>query len=178
MILPVYAYGHPVLKKMGSEIDPSFDGLDALIEDMWETMYYAKGVGLAAPQVGHAIRLFVVDTIQIQEEGEEEKGIKKVFINAQKVEETGNPWAYEEGCLSIPEVLIKVKRAESIVVVYMDENNRQVHLRCNGLLAKVIQHETDHLNGKLIVDYASLPEKVKFKKKLDILLKMHKGAES
>ncbi|MBK8109179.1 MAG: peptide deformylase [Saprospiraceae bacterium] len=171
MILPVYAYGHPVLKKMGSEIDPSFDGLDALIEDMWETMYYAKGVGLAAPQVGHAIRLFVVDTIQIQEEGEEEKGIKKVFINAQIMEETGDLWTYEEGCLSIPNITGDVERKKNIHIRYLDENFLPQEEKYEGMNARVIQHEYDHIEGRLFTEKLNPLKKKLIQRKLENIRK-------
>jgi peptide deformylase len=167
ILLKVRTYGDPCLRKRSKAVKDVGPSERFLINSMIETMRSHKGIGLAAPQIGLNEQLFVVDV------GDG----PFVVINPHIISKSGSD-VMEEGCLSIPEVLIKVKRAESIVVVYMDENNRQVHLRCNGLLAKVIQHETDHLNGKLIVDYASLPEKVKFKKKLDILLKMHKGAES
>ena len=115
MILPIYAFGQPVLKKVGEDISPDYPDLAQLIENMWETMYNAQGVGLAAPQIGLPIRLFLVDTVQIQEEGEEDKGIKEVFINAQKIEEGGDEWAYEEGCLSIRifEVMLSTRAVEN-----------------------------------------------------------------
>lgn len=110
MILPIYGYGQAVLKKVAEDISPDYPQLDELIANMWDTMYKASGVGLAAPQVGLSIRLFVVDTVQIMEEGKEEEGIKQVFINARKLEEAGDPWAYEEGCLSIPDIRGDVER--------------------------------------------------------------------
>ena len=116
MILPVYAYGQPVLKKKAQEIDKDFEGLNDLIEDMWETMYHASGVGLAAPQIGMSIRLFLVDTIQAMDEGDEDEGIKKVFINAEMIDEDGGFWAYEEGCLSIPNIKGDVERQKKIKI--------------------------------------------------------------
>lgn len=171
MILPVYAYGHPVLKKMGAEIEPSFEGLEALIEDMWETMYYAKGVGLAAPQIGHAIRLFVVDTVQIQEEGEEEKGIKKVFINAQILEESGDFWTYEEGCLSIPNITGDVERKKNIIIRYMDENFVTREESYEGMNARVIQHEYDHIEGRLFTEKLNPLKKKLIQRKLENIRK-------
>ena len=114
MILPIYVYGQPVLKKAGTPIAEVSDQYRELIANMWETMYNAKGVGLAAPQVGHSIRLFVVDTQQLDEEGEKPVGIKRVFINAEKVEETGPEWEYEEGCLSIPDIRGDVERPATL----------------------------------------------------------------
>lgn len=177
MILPVYAYGHPVLKKMGSEIDPSFDGLNALIEDMWETMYYAKGVGLAAPQIGHAIRLFIVDTIQIQEEGEDEKGIKKVFINAQIIEESGDLWNYEEGCLSIPNITGVVERKKIIQIRYLDANFKPQEEKYEGMNARVIQHEYDHIEGRLFTEKLNPLKKKLIQRKLENIRKGKVSAE-
>lgn len=137
-----------------------------LISSMVETMRFHKGIGLAAPQIGLNEQIFVVDV------GDG----PIVVINPVITKKTGSD-LMEEGCLSIPDVMVKVKRAEAIVVTYTDENNRRVQRTCSGLMAKVIQHETDHLNGKLIVDYAGIPEKIKFRKKLNELEKMNKGAE-
>lgn len=167
ILLKIRTYGDVCLRKKSKAVKDVGPSERFLINAMVETMRSHKGIGLAAPQIGLNEQLFVVDV------GDG----PFVVINPQIIKKTGSD-VMEEGCLSIPEVLIKVKRAESLVVTYMDENNRHLELRCNGLLAKVIQHETDHLNGKLIVDYASIPEKIKFKKKLDQLLKLHKGAES
>ena len=121
MILPIYAYGQSVLKKVGQEIDQDYEALDQLISNMWETMYNAQGVGLAAPQIGKSIRLFLVDTIQVMEEGDEDKGIKQAFINAQLLDESGDPWSYEEGCLSIPHIRGDVERQSDILIRYYDE---------------------------------------------------------
>ena len=167
ILLKIRTYGDSCLRKKSKAIKDVGPSERFLINAMIETMRSHKGIGLAAPQIGLNEQLFVVDV------GDG----PFVVINPQIIKKSGSD-IMEEGCLSIPEVLIKVKRAESITVVYTDENNRPVELKCSGLLAKVIQHESDHLNGKLIVDYASLPEKIKFKKKLDELLKLHKGSES
>jgi len=121
MVLPIIAYGHPVLKKETQELPGDYANLNALLDNMWETMYNANGVGLAAPQVGLAVRLFLVDTVQIFED-EPEKGIKKAFINAQIIEEDGDPWFYEEGCLSIPHIRADVARQPRIKIKYFDEN--------------------------------------------------------
>ena len=177
MILPVYAYGHPVLKKVGSPIDNDFPFLEQLIEDMWETMYHAKGVGLAAPQIGQAIRLFIVDTVQIQEEGEEEKGIKKVFLNAQMLEETGDNWSYEEGCLSIPNITGDVERKKNITIRYMNEKFEEITESYEGMNARVIQHEYDHIDGKLFIEKLNPLKKKLIQRKLENIRKGKVSAE-
>jgi peptide deformylase len=177
MILPVYAYGHPVLKKMGSPIGSDFPLLDQLIEDMWETMYHAKGVGLAAPQIGQAIRLFIVDTVQIQEEGEEEKGIKKVFLNAQMLDENGDNWSYEEGCLSIPNITGDVERKKNITIRYMNEKFEEVTESYEGMNARVIQHEYDHIDGKLFIEKLNPLKKKLIQRKLENIRKGKVSAE-
>jgi peptide deformylase len=152
MILPVFAYGHPVLKKKALDIDRDYEALPALVSDMWDTMYSAHGVGLAAPQIGLAIRLFVVDTIQMMEEGREAEGIKKVFINPIIVEETGKLWSYEEGCLSIPNIRGDVERPEKVRVRYFDAQFEPHDEIYEGVNARVIQHEYDHIEGVLFVE--------------------------
>lgn len=153
MILPIYTYGQPVLKQIGKEITPDYEGLTQLITDMWETMYQANGVGLAAPQIGLAIRLFIVDSTQIKEDMRKgEDGIKQVFINAHKIEESGKPWSYEEGCLSIPHVRGEVERPETIKIRYMDENFVEHEAIFTGINARVVQHEYDHIDGQLFTD--------------------------
>lgn len=152
MVLPIYAYGHEILKKEGTEIDANYPEFAILLENMWETMYAAKGVGLAAHQVGVAIKLFLVDTIQIEKDDKEFKGIKKVFINATILEESGEEWAYEEGCLSIPDIQGDVMRQPSILVKYMDENFVEHTASFEGINARVIQHEYDHTKGKLFIE--------------------------
>ena len=153
MILPIYAFGQAVLKKVGEPIDQNYEGLAELIENMWETMYNAKGVGLAAPQIGRAIRLFIVDTVQIMDEGKEAEGIKRVFINAEKIEEGGDEWDYEEGCLSIPDIRGDVSRPAQIKLRYMDENFEEHTEVFMGMNARVIQHEYDHTDGILFTEY-------------------------
>lgn len=171
MILPIYAYGQPVLKKVGLDIDADYEGLEDLIANMWETMYNAHGVGLAAPQIGRAIRLFLVDTVQIQEEGEEAKGIKKVFINAEKIEEGGEPWTYEEGCLSIPDVRGDVKRPPQLKIRYMDENFVEHTEIFTGVNARVIQHEYDHIDGILFTEHLKPIKRRLVKRKLENIRK-------
>lgn len=152
MILPIYAFGHPVLKKLAETIPGPGETIEHLIADMWETMYHAHGVGLAAPQVGQSLNLFIVDTLQLKDEEEEHVGIKKVFINAQMIDEYGEEWAYEEGCLSIPKLTAEVERNETIRLRYMDENFINHEENFDGYNARVIQHEYDHIRGILFVD--------------------------
>ena len=175
MKLPIVAYGHPVLRTMCPDITPEYPELKKLIADMWETMYHSNGVGVAAPQINKAIRLFVVDTVQIVEGFDEddkkefpnEKGIKAVFINAHKIEETGEPWAYNEGCLSIPKVREDVLRGERVRLSYVDENFVAKEAEFDGITARVILHEYDHIDGKLFIDYIAPLKKRLLKKKLD-----------
>ena len=175
MKLPIVAYGHPVLRTMCPDITPEYPELKKLIADMWETMYHSNGVGVAAPQINKAIRLFVVDTVQIVEGFDEddikefpnEKGIKAVFINAHKIEETGEPWAYNEGCLSIPKVREDVLRGERVRLSYLDENFVAQEAEFDGITARVILHEYDHIDGKLFIDYIAPLKKRLLKKKLD-----------
>ena len=171
MILPIIAYGHPVLKKAAVEVDQNNDSLPQLIADMWETMYNAQGVGLAAPQIGQSIRLFIIDTIQVMDEGEENTGIKQTFINAQILEETGDQWAYEEGCLSIPNIRGDVERKKSIQIEYYDEEFNKQTQSFSGINARVIQHEYDHIEGKLFLDYLKPVKKRLIKRKLESIRK-------
>lgn len=171
MLLSVYAYGQPVLKKMGQPITAEYPNLEKLIADMWETMYHANGVGLAAPQIGKAIRLFVVDTVQMMEEGKEADGLKKVFINAEKIEESGEEWAYEEGCLSIPDVRGDVERPQNIRLRWVDENFVEHEATFSGLNARVIQHEYDHTDGKLFTEYLKPIKKRLIQRKLENIKK-------
>lgn len=161
MILPIVAYGSPVLKKMAEEIDKDYPNLKELIENMWETMYAANGVGLAAPQIGLPIRLFVVDASPFAQDPEEDddpkeleqlKDFKKVFINPIIEEETGAEWPFKEGCLSIPEIREEVKRKPDIVISYYDENWELKEESYSGFAARVIQHEYDHVEGILFTD--------------------------
>lgn len=171
MLLPIYAYGQPVLKKVAVSIEPGYPDLQELIANMWETMYYAEGVGLAAPQVGHAIRLFVIDTLQINDDEDEKKtkidGFKKVFINAQKVEESGDPWTYEEGCLSIPRIRGDVERPDTIRLRYMDEHFMEHEETFTGVNARVVQHEYDHIDGILFTEKLKPLKRRLIQRKLD-----------
>jgi peptide deformylase len=169
MILPIYAYGQPVLKKKAKEIDADFPGLEKLIADIWETMYHANGIGLAAPQIGKSIRLFLVDTEQLKDEDEEEETtkVKKVFINATKVEEEGEVWPYEEGCLSIPDITGEVERPEQITLRYFDEDFNEHVETFTGINARVIQHEYDHVDGVLFVEHLKPVRKQLIRRKLE-----------
>lgn len=173
MILPIYAYGQPVLKRQASDIDKDYPGLDELIRDMWETMYHATGVGLAAPQIGRSIRLFVVDTVQMEddEDDSDEKGIKQVFINARILEEEGPHWDYEEGCLSIPDIRGDVSRQEEIRIRYMDEHFQEKEEVFSGMNARVIQHEYDHIEGILFTELLKPLRKRRIQRKLEDIKK-------
>lgn len=171
MILPIIAYGHPVLKKKAKTIDSDYEGLEQLIANMWETMYNAEGVGLAAPQIGKSIRMFMVDTKQVLDEEEPGKGIKKLFINAEIIDEKGSPWSYEEGCLSIPHIRADVSRLSSITIRYFNENFDEITEKYDSINARVIQHEYDHIEGKLFTDYLSTVKKRLIKRKLNAISK-------
>ena len=177
MILPIVAYGTPVLKKKGSDISPDYPAFEQLLENMWETMYEANGVGLAAPQVGIAIRLFIVDAFPFadddeltEEEQKQLTGFKKVFINPQ-IEESGEEWAFNEGCLSIPDIREDVYRQEEIQIRYWDENFKEHTEQYSGLAARVIQHEYDHIEGVLFTDKLSPLKKRLIKGKLNNIAK-------
>ena len=171
MLLPIYAYGHPVLRKKAEEIAADSPELSQFIASMWETMYHAEGVGLAAPQVGRAIRLFVIDTVQLEEKGKDVVGFKKVFINAQKVEEKGKIWAYEEGCLSIPDIRGDVDRLDTLTLRYMDENFAEHTETFKGINARVIQHEYDHTEGILFLEYLKPVKKAMIRGRLENIRK-------
>lgn len=179
MILPVVAYGSPILRKVCDDIDAGYAGLEKLLVDMWETLYNSNGVGLAAPQINKPIRLFIVDTDQIVADFEEEdlkkypdeKPIKEVFINARILEESGKPWAYNEGCLSIPKVREDVLRNSHVRIAYLNDKFEPKEAVFHGITARVIQHEYDHIEGKLFIDYISPLKKRLLKKKLDDITK-------
>jgi len=178
MILPIVAYGNPVLKRVADDITSDYPNLSELIENMWETMYAAHGVGLAAPQIGLSIRLFVIDAspfVDEEEMDQEEinilKDFKKVFINPTIEEEQGELWSFSEGCLSIPDVREDVSRKEEIVVSYVDENFKPQQLKLNGLAARVVQHEYDHIQGVLFTDHLSPLKKRLIKNRLTSISK-------
>lgn len=178
MILPIVAYGDPVLKKQAKDIPEDYPKLKELIENMWETMYGAYGVGLAAPQIGLPIRMFIIDPSPFAEDDdlsendkEQLQELKKVFINPQITEETGDEWAFNEGCLSIPEVREDVFRKPNIVIEYYDENFKKHTQEFTGLAARVIQHEYDHIEGILFTDKLSSLKKRLIKGKLENISK-------
>ena len=180
MILPIVAYGHPVLRKVAHDIQPAYPGLSKLIEDMWETLYASTGVGLAAPQVNKDIRLFIVDSQQIFNQLKEDKeqhsypdapGIKQVFINAHIKELDGFEWSYNEGCLSIPKIREDIKRQSVVTIEYLDEDF-QHHMRTyQGLTARIILHEYDHIEGKLFIDHITPLKRKLLKGKLKDITK-------
>jgi len=179
LILPIVAYGHPVLRKVAEDIDPDYPGLAKLIDDMWETMYGSSGVGLAAPQVNKDIRLFVIDTVQMFNNMEEEErkdypdapGQKQVFINAHIAELDGEEWSYNEGCLSIPKIREDITRYETVTMDYVDENFEPHTKTFTGLTARVILHEYDHTEGKLFIDHISPLKRKLMKGRLDDISK-------
>lgn len=161
MILPIVAYGAPILRKKATAITPDYPQLDKLIADMWETMYVSSGVGLAAPQINRDIRLFVVDSTTIFENLDEEDkgkypdepGVKKAFINAQILGFNEEQWTYNEGCLSIPKIREDIIRPTTVTIQYQDEQFQTHTDTFNGITGRVIQHEYDHIEGKLFIDY-------------------------
>lgn len=175
MILPIVAIGDPVLKKVADKIDKNYEGLSSLIEDMFETMYNASGVGLAAPQIGKSIRLFVIDASPFAEDEEEGtemlKGFKKVFINAEILEEKGEEWGFNEGCLSIPGIREEVFRQEKLTIRYFDENFKEHKETYDGYAARIIQHEYDHIEGILFTDHISPLRKRLLKRKMEEISK-------
>jgi peptide deformylase len=177
MILPIVGYGDPVLRKLGEEISPDYPNLKETISNMFETMYNACGVGLAAPQVGLPIRLFVIDTTPFSDDEDLSKdeqlqlnGFKRTFINAKMIKEEGDEWVFNEGCLSIPDVREDVYRNEKITIEFSDENFNIKTEIFNGLIARVIQHEYDHIEGILFTDKISSLKKQLIKKKLQNIM--------
>lgn len=179
MILPIVAYGSPVLRKKCEDISHDYPELKKLIADMWETMYNSNGVGLAAPQINRPIRIFVMDSEQIfadQEDVEKDEypdgpGYKGLFINAHIVELEGEEWSYNEGCLSIPKVREDVIRRQSVTLNYVDENFKEHTKTFIGLTARIILHEYDHIEGKLFIDYIKPLKKTLLRRKLDDISK-------
>ena len=175
MVLPIVAYGSPILRRVCNDISPEYPQLDKLIEDMWDTMYNSKGVGLAAPQVNKDIRLFVIDSVQIIESFDEEEkkdypgddGYKGVFINARILSINGEDWPYNEGCLSIPKIREDILRQEKVTLDFLDENFQPHRKTFTGITARVILHEYDHIEGKLFIDYLKPLKRKLLKGKLD-----------
>ncbi|HPH84894.1 MAG TPA: peptide deformylase [Ferruginibacter sp.] len=179
MILPIVAYGSPILRKVCSDITPEYPGLEKLLADMWETMYNSNGVGLAAPQINKDIRIFVMDSEQIFENQEDdekglypdEPGFKGTFINAHIVELNGNEWSYNEGCLSIPKIREDIMRNEKVTLKYVDEHFKEHTQTFIGLTARIILHEYDHIDGKLFIDHIKPLKRTLLKRKLDDISK-------
>lgn len=184
MILPIIAYGDPVLRKETAEITKDYPELDVVLENMFETMYEAHGIGLAAPQVNLPIRLFIVDATPFEDDEdlteEEQKFVstfKRVFMNARIIEETGDEWAFNEGCLSIPDVREDVFRQPNIVIEYEDENFKKHKENFSGIVARIIQHEYDHIEGILFTDKLSPLKKRLIKSKLANISKGNVGID-
>lgn len=177
MIFPIVAYGDPVLRKRAKDIEPGTFDVKKFSDDLFETMYSSSGIGLAAPQVGQGIRLFVVDGTGLNDDEKEEdkdpslEGFRKVFINPEILEEDGDEWAFEEGCLSIPGIRAEVYRPEIVVIRYFDTDWNEHEEEYDGMAARIIQHEYDHLEGKLFTDYLSPLKRTLLKKKLGDITK-------
>lgn len=179
MNLPIVAYGSPILRKVCVDIDKDYPNLDTLLANMWETMYNSNGVGLAAPQINSPIRLFMIDSEQIfanKEDDEEldypdDPGYKGIFINAKIIELKGKEWSYNEGCLSIPKIREDVLRHEEVTLEYQDETFTKHTKTFNGITARIILHEYDHIEGKLFIDYLKPLKKKLLKRKLDDITK-------
>ena len=179
MILPIVAYGSQVLRNIAVDITPEYEGLEKLLADMWETMYNSNGVGLAAPQINKSVRIFTMDSEQIftnDEDGDtddylDKPGFKGTFINPQIIELDGELWKYNEGCLSIPRIREDIIRYEKVTLSYVDENFLSHTKTFNGITARVILHEYDHLEGKLFIDHIKPLKRTLIKRKLDDITK-------
>ena len=174
MIRPIVAYGDPILKKKASEINIDKPGeLKSLIKDLWDTMYNAKGVGIAAPQIGISKSIFVADFSFFKDEdnffANELINMKQVFINPKIIKEKGHYFTYPEGCLSIPNISENVKRKSRLKIKFFDENLLSQEMECSGIIARVIQHEYDHLQGILFTDKLSYKERKKLKEELNLI---------
>lgn len=179
MILPIVAYGSPILRSVAADVNQDYDGLEKLLADMWETMYNSNGVGLAAPQVNKSIRLFVMNSVQIFEndtDGDtkdytDKPGFKGVFINPHIESQDGDLWPYNEGCLSIPRIREDIMRNAAVTLNYLDENFEEHTDTFTGITARIILHEYDHLEGKLFIDYLKPLKRTLLKRKLDDITK-------
>lgn len=175
MIRPIIAYGDPVLRKKAVEIDEDYPDLNLLLEDMFETMYNSQGVGLAAPQIGLSIRIFIVDAAPFVDDDEEDpeglRDFKRIFINPIIIEETGKEWKFEEGCLSIPGIREDVSRQPDIIVEYYNEKFELLEEKLSGLPARIVQHEYDHIEGILFTDKINPLKKQLLKSKLNDIAK-------
>jgi len=179
MILSIVAYGTPILRKVSNEIAEDYPNIKTLIDDMWETMYASNGVGLAAPQINKDIRLFIVNSKQILDNLDKDErkiypndeGIEQVFINARVIDYDGEEWLYNEGCLSIPKIREDILRQEEVTIEYLDENFKKYIKTFNGISARIIQHEYDHIEGKLFIDYLKPLRKKMLQSKLNDIVK-------
>ena len=171
MIYPVTVFGDPVLRKKAEPITKDFKDLTGFIQNMFDTMYNSDGVGLAAPQVGQAIRIFVLDTTAVDDEEDEPAGIVKAFINPVILEKSGDEWVMNEGCLSLPEIREDVTRPETVKIKYLDEDLNEHTEEYHGFTSRVIQHEYDHLEGIMFVDYLNPLKKRILKGKLTAISK-------
>lgn len=171
MIYPITVYGDPLLRKVAQPVDKDYEGLKELIDNMFETMYHSDGVGLAAPQIGKSLRIFVVDASSAADEEPELEGFKKAFINPEILERTGDEWVLNEGCLSLPEIREDISRPAYVKIKYLDENLEEHIDEYGGFAARVIQHEYDHLDGVLLVDYLPPLKKRLLKSKLTAISK-------
>ena len=171
MILPIVAFGTPVLKQKAKNIDKDYEGLAELIDNMFQTMHEASGVGLAAPQIGKSIRLFIVDASPFEEDDSELKNFQQVFVNPEILEEKGEEWVFNEGCLSIPNIREDVSRKPKIRIRYQDEHFDTFEEEFEGIAARIIQHEYDHIEGILFTDYLSPLKKRLLKRKLNDISK-------
>jgi len=169
MILPIYAFGQPVLRKQTEEIEENSAELQKLIDDMFETMYESNGIGLAAPQIGKPLRLFIVDGSEIEDI--EPEGFKEVFINPQIEDEFGNKWEFEEGCLSIPDIRANVTRHAELKINYLDRDFKEHTKTFDGMAARIIQHEYDHIEGILFTDRIAPLKRSMLKRRLESISK-------
>ncbi|MEO5600843.1 MAG: peptide deformylase [Cyclobacteriaceae bacterium] len=169
MIYPIVMYGDPVLRQRAKDIKPETD-IKQLVDDMYETLHGANGIGLAAPQIGKSVRLFIVDGTSLEEDPAMDN-FKKVFVNPVLIEELGNPWEFEEGCLSIPNIREKISRKGQLKIRYYDENWNLFEEEYDGMKARIIQHEYDHIEGKMFVDYLTPLKKRLLKGKLSDISK-------
>jgi len=177
MILPVYVYGHPLLRKKSENISPEYPNLEGLIANMFDTMYHTGGVGLAAPQIGKSIRLFIVDGKAYEKEEPALADFKKIFINAEILNESGEEWSFNEGCLSVPKIREDIRRRENIRLKYMNEKFESFEEDFSGIAARIIQHEYDHLEGKLFIDHVSSLKKALLKRRLTDISKGRSNAD-
>jgi len=167
MILPVVVYGNPLLRKQSQEITSDYPDIEGIVKNMYETMYHAKGVGLAAPQIGLSICLFIIDTKDMEEEKNKENAVKQTFINPEIIELGGDNTVFSEGCLSVPEIHEDVTRKSKVTIRYQDEHFVEHTATFDGMPARVIQHEYDHLQGKTFIEYLSPLKKTLLKRKLN-----------